>query len=189
MPSRRPILVLLVAVALAGCVGGPFGVGAPGSPDSTPDATPTSTPTECTEQRLSVTDPARDDVEPSPYPDRPANWTESSVREYVVAFEQAWSRNQQLREATKRVTVSVSDVSVARTADGYRVTLTSRTNTWYGGPAEGNQTATIVHGDGAYIPVRYAVTDGRLVRAEEQFDATPTVGQRSGRTLRCWGDG
>jgi len=187
MPSRLSMLVLLVAVALAGCVGGLPGGGAPGSPDSTPDATPTAT--ECTEQRLSVTDPTRDNVNPSPYPDRPANWTESSVRAYVVTFEQAWSRNQQLREATKRVTVSVSDVSVARTADGYHVTLTSRTNTWYGGPAEGNRTATIVHGDGAYIPVRYALTDGRLVRAEGRFDATPTVGPQSGRTLRCWGDG
>jgi hypothetical protein len=189
MPSRLPMLVLLVAVALGGCVGGLPGAGAPGSPDGSPGTTPAPTPTECTEQRLSVTDPTRDNVNPSPYPDRPANWTESSVRAYVVAFEQAWSRNQRLREATKRVTVSVSDVAVTRTDYGYRVDLTSRTNTWYGGPAEGNRTATIVHGDGAYIPVRYAVTDGRLVRAEGRFDTTPTADPQSGRTLRCWDSG
>jgi hypothetical protein len=188
MPSRLPALVVLVAVVLSGCVAGPLGAGAPESPDSTPSVTPTSTPTECTEQRLSVTDPARDNVNPSPYPDRPANWTGSTVREYVVAFEQAWSRNQRLREATKRVTVSVSDVAVTRTGYGYRLDLTSQTNTWYGGPAEGNRTATIVHGDGAYVPVRYVVTDGRLVRSEGRFDSTPTGGPQSGRTLRCWDD-
>lgn len=186
MPSRLPTLVVLVTVALAGCVGGPFGAGAPSSPGNTSDTTPTSTPTECTEERLSVTDPIRDDVNPSPYPDRPATWNESSVRAYVVAFEHAWSRNQQLREATKRVTVAVSDVSVTATGDGYRVRLTSRTNTWYGGPAEGTETATIVHGDGAYIPVAYHLTDGRLVRAEGGYDSTPTVGPLDGRTIRCF---
>ncbi|WP_276261199.1 hypothetical protein [Haloglomus litoreum] len=87
MPSRLPILVVLVAVALAGCVGGPFGAGAPSSPGDTPDTAPTPTPTECTEERLSITDPIRDDVNPSPYPDRPATWNETSVRAYIVAFE------------------------------------------------------------------------------------------------------
>ncbi len=141
----------------------------------------------CTEDRQSPTDPIRDNVEPSPYPDRPETWDESSVRSYVVAFEQAWSRNQELYPKTKRVTVIVSDVTVTATESGYRVRLTSRTNTWYGGPAEGNQTATIVHGDGAAIPVVYTVTEDRLVRAEDNFGATPTAGLRSGRTVRCWG--
>ncbi|WP_276261200.1 hypothetical protein [Haloglomus litoreum] len=84
------------------------------------------------------------------------------------------------------MTVAVSDVSVTATGDGYRVRLTSRTNTWYGGPAEGNETATIVHGDGAHIPVAYHLTDGRLVRAEGGYDATPTVGPAAGRTVRCF---
>lgn len=185
MSSRRTTLALLVAVAVAGCVGGPLGAGSPESPAS-PDETPTPSPTPCTENRLSPTDPIRDDVEPSPYPDRPETWDESSVRAYVVAFEQAWSRNQQLRSKTKRVTVGVSDVTVSASENGYRVRLASRTNTWYGGPAEGNQTATIVHGDGAYIPVAYTLTEHRLVRAESNFGSTPTAGLRTGRTVRCW---
>lgn len=177
---------MLVAVALAGCVGGPLGSGSPSSPATPADPAATPTPTECVEQRLTPTDPVREDVTPSTYPDPPATWNDSSARAYVVAFEEAWSRNQQLRPSTKRITVLVSDASVTATDDGYRVRLTSRTNTWYGGPAEGNETATIVHGDGAYIPVAYHLSDGRLVRSEGEYDTTPTVGPRAGRTVRCF---
>lgn len=186
MQSRRTTLAVLVAVALAGCVGGAVGPGSPAAPTDTPDATPTYTPGECTEPNRTPVDPVREDVAPSQYPDRPEEWTESSVREYVVAFEEAWSRNERLRPDTERVTTNVWDVSVLPVEDGYRVRLTSQTNTWYGGPAEGNETATIVHGDGAHIPVAYHLSDGRLVRAEGDHQSTPTVSPGIGQTIRCF---
>lgn len=185
MPSRRSVLALLVAVALAGCVSGLPGAGSPASPAGSPSGTPTATPTECTEQRQTPVDPVREDVTPSTYPDRPATWNESTVRTYVVAFEEAWSRNRHLRPETKRVTVGVWDVSVVATDDGYRVRLTSQTNTWYGGPAEGNRTATVVHGDGPHLSVAYHLTEDRLVRTEGGRE-TPTVGPGTGRTVRCF---
>jgi hypothetical protein len=186
MVSRRRTLALLVAVALAGCVGGAVGPGSPVSPTDTPDAAPTDTPGECTEPDRTPVDPVREGVTPSEYPDRPEEWTESSAREYVVAFEEAWSRNERLRPDTRRVTTSVWDVSVLTVEDGYRVRLTSQTNTWYGGPADGNETATVVHGDGPQVPVAYHLSDGRLVRAEGDHQSTPTVGPATGWTARCF---
>ncbi|PSP98898.1 hypothetical protein BRC89_05770 [Halobacteriales archaeon QS_4_70_19] len=179
MPSRRTVLAVLVVVALAGCVGGLPGPGSLASPAGSPDGTSTATPTECTGPNQTPVDPIREDVTPSAYPDGPETWDESSVRAYVVGFQEAWSRNQHLRPETKRVTVSVWDVSVTSTDDGYRVRLTSQTNTWYGGPAEGNRTATTVHGDGPHLSVGYYLSDDRLVRTEGGRE-TPTVGPMAG---------
>lgn len=186
MQTRRTTLAVLVAVALAGCVGGALGPGAPTSP-ATP-ASPTATPPgECTAERRTPVDPVREDVTPSDYPERPAEWNASSVRAYVVAFEEAWARNAHLRADTKQVVTYVSEPTVRRVDDGYRVRLVSQSNTWHGGLPEGNGTATVVHGDGAPIPVAYHLSEGRLVRAEGDYEATPTVGPGAGRAVRCFG--
>lgn len=179
MDTRRPALAVLVAVVLAGCVGGAPGPASPASPTATGD--------DCTQEDRTAVDPVRADVTPSPYPDRPAAWDESAVRDYVVAFEEAWARNEHLRAGTKRVEVLVADVTVRQVDGGYRVDLVSRTNTWHGGLREDDETATVVHGDGPRIPVAYHLSDRRLVRAAGDHRVTPTVGPTAGRTVRCFG--
>ena len=81
------------------------------------------------------------------------------------------------------MTVNAHDVRVERTDDGWVVRLTSQTNTWAQGRSEGTETATVVHGDGAVIPVAYRVTDDRVVRAEGDYETTPDPS--SGEILEC----
>lgn len=179
-----PLTVLLVT---AGCLGG---VGPGTSTDSTSTSDPTSpttsstaTPGECEEVQRQTADPFREEVTPSDHPEPPDEWTERSVREYVVAYEEAYARNQQLDESSTRVTVNVHDVRVERTDDGWVVRLTSQTNTWARGSPDGTETATLVHGDGAMIPVAYLVTDDRLRRSQGGIEETPDP--TTGTTLEC----
>lgn len=179
---RRSALLtvsLLVVVLFAGCTSaiGPAGTG---SPDGTPDATPTETPDvtpmpneTCEAVDQQTADPYREDVEPSEFPDPPATWNDSSVEAYVTAFEESYSRNAALSEISTRVSTHVSDVSVTETDRGWEVSLTSRTNTWAAGTDTAEGTPTVVHGDGARIPVTYHVTDEGLYRLESDYGETP----------------
>jgi hypothetical protein len=124
-------------------------------------------------------------VTPSEFPDRPADPTAGTVESYVVAFEEAYSRNEALFEDTKRVTVYTGDVSVKRVNGTRVVDLVSVTNTWAQGTATDGETATVVHGDGPRIPVRYHLTDDGLYRNELDYDETPVPGEY-GRTVACF---
>jgi hypothetical protein len=119
-------------------------------------------------------DPSRDDVEPRDLPDPPAAWNRSSVERYVVAFEEAWAYNEALEVATESVSVIVGDVSVERRGGVWVVELTTRTNTWVQDRTTGTATATVVHGDGAPVPVTYRLTDRALYRNEGRVGGTPS---------------
>jgi hypothetical protein len=215
MDRRRALLTALLATSsvFAGCTttlggggtptpthastpGTPFGTPTPtpfGTPTPTPFGTPTATPGECDAVEQDPVDPFREDVEPSELPDSPEEWNRSSVEEYVVAFERAWSRNGALRTTSTNVEVIVGDVSVERSGDEWVVELTSRTNTWAQGRATGTATATVVHGDGAKVPVTYRLTDRALYREEGRIGGTPsssvtsTPERLAERPVACFG--
>lgn len=171
---------LLVALALlAGCTAGPAGTATTTDTMTTPDGGPA----DCNPADRETVDPYRDDVEPSDLPDHPATLNRSSVRAYVVAYEQAYARNGHLGRGSTRVSTSVSDVRVEETDGGWVVRLTSRTNTWAAGTDTSDGTPTEVHGDGARLPVLYEMADDRLVRAEGDYGETPAPGD--GTTLEC----
>ncbi len=180
MRRRRGILlaVLAVTVTIAGCsalVGGP---------------TPTPTTEDCTPDEQHVVDPFRESVEPSEFPEPPDQWTASSVEAYVVGVEKAYSRNDALRHESTRVTVSVSSVQVVREGESWVIQLTSRTNTWAAGTATGSGTPTVIHGDGALVPVVYRLTDRALYRTEGDVGGNPSATTEpptpTGRTLVCF---
>ena len=170
-----PTVVLAVSLVLAGCVAIPGGGGSE-TPGGAPSETWTLTPTpgECDAVERNPVDPFREDVEPSELPDPPEVWNRSSVERYVVAFEEAYSRNEALRTTSTRVEVIVGDVSVERSDGEWVVELTSRTNTWAQGRGTGTATATVVHGDGANVPVTYRLTDRALYREEGRVGGTPS---------------
>lgn len=185
MRRRRVALmtVLAVTVVLAGCVAA-FGG------DTSP--TPTAGTEDCSPDEQHVVDPFRESVEPSEFPETPDQWTASTVEAYVVDVEKAYSRNDALRHESTRVTVSVSGVSVTREGDAWIVELTSRTNTWAAGTAAGSATPTVIHGDGAQIPVVYRLTDRALYRTEGTVGGQPSATTEpttpAGRILVCFDD-
>lgn len=167
LSTRTALLVALaVALPLAGCTTTLNGGGTPAH---------TTAPSDCTPQVRETVDPVRDGVDPSAFPDRPATWNESSVRSYVVAFEEAYARNGALRETSTRVEVSVTDVSVSETDGAWVVHLASQTNTWAKSVDAGTATPTVVHGDGARVPVVYHLTDRGLYRREAAMGGTPSA--------------
>ena len=191
--NRRQVglIALLAVLLLAGCTAAPGnGDEATGSPTPTPTATPADTPTrtpgECVAVDPTTVDPFREGVEPSDRPDPPREWNRSSVERYVVAFEEAYSRNAALRTDTREVTVVVGEVSVERRDDAWMVDLVSRTNTWVQGRATGTATATVVHGDGPYVPVTYRVTDRALSREEGRVGGTPSASGEPTDSARDW---
>ena len=186
---RSALLIALLAglLVLAGCIAAPGSGGdgtgtstlTPVSPPTdtaagTPTPTATPTPGECEAVERRTVDPFRDDVEPSEFPDPPSEWNRSSVERYVAAFESAYARNDALREDSTKVNVLVAEVSVERRDGAWVVDLVSRTNTWTQGRATGTATATVVHGDGARIPVTYRLTDRGLYRAERDVGEPPS---------------
>ncbi|MEF8840426.1 MAG: hypothetical protein V5A62_02215 [Haloarculaceae archaeon] len=198
---RRALLTALLAgmLMLAGCTAVPGG-GGDGTrtptltpvtpPTGSPPGTSTPTPGECDTVEQGTVDPFREDVEPSELPDPPAEWNRSSIERYVVAFEEAYSRNAALRTTSTRVEVIVGDVSVERSGDTWVVELTSRTNTWAQGRATGTATATVVHGDGARIPVTYHLTDRGLYRTQRSVggpsSGSPTATPDRGIPVACF---
>jgi hypothetical protein len=180
MQRALPLVALAAVLVTAGCLSS---VG-PGSPTpETPDdraetPTPHQTPSgECEAVERETVDPFRDDVEPSPIPDRPEELTADSVESYVAEFEKSYARNGALFEDSRRVNTLVVVENVTRREGVWVVDLVSRTNTWAQGTATGTATATVVHGDGARISVRYHLTADGLYRLELGYDETPVPGK------------
>ncbi|WP_255195868.1 hypothetical protein [Halorarius litoreus] len=178
---RTAALLATALVLLAGCTAGPVGTSESPTKSPTPTVSPTTT---CTDHQRETVDPVRDEVAPSDLPDRPGTLNQSTVRAYVVAYEEAYARNGRLSRISTRVTTNVGDVRVTETADGWRVRLNSQTNTWAAGTETADGTPTVIHGDGPRVPVTYWLTDGRLVRATADYDETPT--RQSGRVVQCF---
>lgn len=174
---RFAALLAVGVVVLAGCTAGPLGTDEPPSPTESPAGT-------CTEHQRETVDPYRDAVEPSELPERPDTLTRASVRDYVVAYERAYARNGRLERISTEVSTNVQDVSVSQTGNGWVVRLTSQTNTWAAGTDTADGTPTVVHGDGAELPVAYLLTDDRLVRSVGDYGETPSPSH--GRVVECY---
>jgi hypothetical protein len=103
---------------------------------------------------------AVDGVEPSAYPEPPAEPTREAVVRWVRAFEIAYFRNAMLVDAAgdeenlTRVSASAEVRAVNRTPEGYAVRLSGFGATNY---------ASGIHGD-HWADVGYVVTETRLVR-------------------------
>lgn len=180
MRRALPLVALAAVLVSAGCLAA---VG-PGSPTpETPEeragsSTPYPTPSgECDAVDRETVDPFRDDVEPSPIPDRPDELTVDSVESYVAEFEEAYARNGALYEDSTEVNTLVVVENVTHREGVWVVDLVSRTNTWAQGTATGTATATVVHGDGPRVPVRYHLTADGLYRLELGYDETPVAGE------------
>jgi hypothetical protein len=178
-------LLLATLLVLAGCLGGP--VGTTPEETETPTATPTPSPTAtavCEPYEPAKVNPSREDVTPSPLPGKPEELTADSAKAFATAYEEAYARNGELQPDTKRVETYTGDVSVEAVDGGYVVRMFAVTNVWHGGVQQGTHTSTVIHGDGAQIPVAYYVTD-RLVRRDSGgYDEEPTP--RDGTILECW---
>jgi hypothetical protein len=187
MRRALPLVTLASLLVLAGCLS-PVGPGSPTpeTPARTETPTPYPTPTgECDAVERQTVDPFRDDVEPSDLPERPSNLTAGSVETYVAEFEEAYARNGALSAGSTQVNTLVTVEDVSDRDGAWVVDLVSRTNTWAQGTASGTATATVVHGDGARIPVRYHLTSEGLYRQELGYDETPQPG-RFGRPVTCF---
>ena len=167
-------LLLAVLVSLAGC----SAVG-PGTPS------PATSTADCTDHTESTVNPDRTGVAPKPIPDRPANLNESTVREYVVAYEEAYTYNRILSADTKRASVVTDDVSVQSSGDRFVVRLSMHWTASEQAVVEGNETATVVIADSPEYAVAYRLTDRQLTRAENgDYQKTPTVD--GGETVECF---
>lgn len=140
---------------------------------------------DCVPVEQQTVDPYRDDVEPSEFPDRPDELTTASVETYVAAFEQAFARNLRLSKESTQVDTMVTVENVSEQNGTWVVDVVSRTNTWAQGTESAEGTATVVHGDGARIHVRYHLTDVGLYRNELGYDETPVAGE-FGRAVACF---
>jgi hypothetical protein len=186
MRRALPLVALASLLVLAGCLSavGP-GSPTPETPDRTDTPSPYPTPTgACDAVDQQTVDPYRDDVEPSDLPSRPTNLTAESVEAYVASFEEAYARNGALSDASTQVNTLVTVENVTERDGTWVVDLVSRTNTWAQGTAAGTATATVVHGDGASIHVRYQLSSEGLYRQELGYDETPQSGQ-FGRPVTC----
>lgn len=184
MSSRIGVVCVLLLLT-AGCLGGTADSASSPTVSPTPTASPTSTFTDqCTAVEHTVVDPSRESVTPSELPDGPPELSESAVVEYVVAYEEAYGRNNLLRSDTKRASHYVSEPTVRAVDGGFVVEVRTIRTSMEQGVYEGNHTATAVVYDGAPTNVSYLVTEHRLLRAEGDFHGSPPP--RAGQTMECW---
>jgi len=195
---RYATLLVLVTLAVGGCVAAPGGPGSPTAAtdgDETPMATPhdetdtqpsdggTSTPA-CEEASVTTADPVRKSVTPSPLPDRPTRLNATTAESLATAYERAYRRNTELDEYTTQLEVSTRNASVERVDGGYVVTLTAIWWSNLAGTTTGTNTPTVAHGDGPEYRVAYYVTGDRLRRDSALDDGELTP--REGTIVECW---
>lgn len=164
MSALHATLRVVLLLVTAGCLGGPFGPGAPtpaGSPSPSP--TPTATP---------VADLTGESVEfpdgPKERPERPATLNASSVRAYVHTFEYRYAYNSLWVNERSEVTLECEVDAVNETAYGYEALVTC---SGYSGPDEsytatnGTDTPTPVpHADWFTQTYRYRVDGDTTLR-------------------------
>lgn len=203
---RRVSIVVGLAVVLTGCLtGGPATSASPvadsptaGPPESATTTAPGALPglstvetadtdrPGCEEAPVETVNPIREDVSPSPLPERPAELNESALRTYVTAYEAAYKRNTDLHELTTTYSIHVSEVTV-RAADGGWVVNASAIY-WFelAGTTDGTTTPTVAHADGPRYTASYFVTDDRMLR-DTTLDGDE-LSPRRGRVVECWDD-
>lgn len=170
--QRRRLLVAVgttAATALAGCLGG----GDPG------EGTETGTPEPCTVNRETPADVENDEIDLRELPERPDEWTESSVETYVREYESAYRMHRLYSAELRSYGHTEATREVRETDRGWRVEL--RTNYYYNEETERGT----VHADSPYYDVVYLVAEDRLLRAAaEQHDSDPDLDDAV--TLECW---
>jgi hypothetical protein len=158
--ARLAVLVVL-SLALAGCVGPVADTTPTATPGTTPTATPGTTPTATPYLDEMVTFPDG----PKERPSLPDELTRESAGEYAVAHEYRFRYNE-LHEPGAEVGLSeescgVEDVSQA----GSGFTVTVRCSAYVNRPADGTSTET-VHYDYPPWTVRYYVDADSVLRTE-----------------------
>lgn len=170
--QRRRLLAAVgatTATVLAGCLGG----GDPG------EGTETETPEPCTVTRETPVDAENDEIDVRELPERPDEWTESSVESYVREYEAAYRQHKLYSADMTSYGHSEGTQDVRETDRGWRVEL--RTNYYWN---EETDRGT-VHADSPYYTVVYLVAEDRLLRAaDEQHDSDPDLDDAV--TLECW---
>lgn len=165
--SRRTVLRALAAampLGVAGCTG------------TADEATP----------QTSESDPCEAAPPPTPpgseaYPERPAELTERSAREYALAYERAYQRA--MEPGYSSLTVDTGP-AVSATENGFVVQFVARLQMMNGGDG----TETPVPGSHFYT-AQYAVTDAGVWRAETEsvgpLETDPTP-KADGRAMACF---
>lgn len=170
--QRRRLLAALGATstaALAGCLGS----GDPG------DGTETETREPCTVDRETPPDVENDEIDLRELPERPEEWTETSVESYVKEYESAYRLHRLYSADLTSYGHTESTEDIRETDRGWRVEL--RTKYYYNEETERGT----VHADSPYYNILYLVAHDRLLRASnEQHDADPSLD--NAETMECW---
>lgn len=169
---RRTVLTavgLTATTGLAGCLGsGDLG-----------DGTETETPEPCTVDRETPPDVENDEIDLRELPERPEEWTESSVKSYVREYESAYRLHRLYSENLTSYGHTESTQEIRETDRGWRVEL--RTNYYYNEETERGT----VHADSPYYNILYLVAHDRLLRASnEQHGGDPDLD--NAKTMECW---
>lgn len=168
MPRNRlPSALLIGLVLLAGCLGGA------GSPAETTGDSPTTGTASPSPSPTATLTPFPDTVVPFPdgpkeRPDRPANLTTETVREFVRTHEHRYVYSRLWYGDATEVSVSCEVRSVERVGDGYRAVVGCRGYSNTRGTPGPNETgtATAVHADYFTRYFAYLVDADSLVRRE-----------------------
>ncbi len=165
---RRRLLAAVgaTAAALAGCTAG----------SQQPVSRETQEPCTATRPEPADTD---GEMEPYEYPERPDEWTEENVGQFLQTFESTYRQHEVLRAGMTSYGHSAIFNDVRRRGGGYRVEL----ETAYYHESETDRGT--VHADSPTFSVVYAVTNDRLRRAEGGTrEAEPDP--KAGETVACW---
>ncbi|WP_135825778.1 hypothetical protein [Halorussus ruber] len=168
--SRRRLLragTLALAGSLAGCVSG--ALDAEESADETEDSTTESEATRTPGEDSSVPEGSKNKASaefpegPKSRPERPADLTAESVREYVWAFERRWVYNLLYRDGSTDVHRECGVDSVEAYGEGFQVVV------WCSAWANSGEGETTVHADYFTQYATYFVGPDSTVRRDGEL--------------------
>lgn len=182
--TRRALLASSVTAVgtLAGCLNGGSASTTPGATQTATERTdrPTTVGSTSTCDAVDLPAPDAAHADPQPYPDPPAELTDSAVQSYVRAFERAYQYNTQLAEYPEKLgrlnalDVYVAETSVERSGEQFTVMLSGQLN-------------FSITGDGGDPSTP---TQTPLPSGHQPFETTYFVfrggARRGGITVDCW---
>jgi hypothetical protein len=160
--SRRRLLragTLAFAGSLAGCVSGALEDGESGESDTTDTSRRNASRPESSGREV----PAGFPEGPKSPPERPANLTEESVREYVWALERRWVYNSLYRDDSTDVHRECGVDSVGEYGEGFQVVV------WCSAWANSGDGETTVHADYFTQYATYFVGPDSTVRRDGEL--------------------
>ena len=161
MTRRTLSLLLVVLILLAGCVSGP---------GQSPTADESEPPTATDEPTTDVVTPGENaTVEwpdgPKSQPERPADLTDETVREFVKTHEYRYVYNSLWYSEHTSVSLECSVEKVGPAGDGYEVIVSCTGYSNTRGPTSGTETATELHADYFTQTFVYYVDENSLRRS------------------------